>query len=477
MRFSLVFVIAAIGCAQTAPEPVKLGDVTVSGSIRSRIEAWDWFEADANNDYAFSGTFMRLGFGQQKKSFDWQLDFAAPVMLGLPDDAIAPGNQGQLGGGANYFAANDLQRNVRMVFVKQGFIRFKREKQSLKIGRMEFNDGAEVTPKDPTLAALKRDRIAQRLLGIVGFSHVARSFDGLQYVVAGKDLNLTVMAVRPTRGVNQVDGWGEVNVNVGYGALTGQVSGKRGAGEWRAFGLFYNDSRDVLKVDNRPVALRRADILQNINIMTFGGHYLHSRPTRAGNIDALVWGAGQVGTWGALDQRSGALMVEFGWQPPNMNAVRPWLRGGYDYGSGDNDPNDNTHGTFFQVLPTPRIHAKFPFFNMMNLRNSFGSLLLRPGRALTIQAEVHSLILDSSRDLWYTGGGAFQPWTFGYQGRTVNGHKGLATMYDLGADYNVNAGLTLGGYIGHASGGAVIDSIYPRGNNGNFGYLEFTYRF
>jgi len=169
-------------------------------------------------------------------------------------------------------------------------------------------------------------------------------------------------------------------------------------------------------------------------------------------------------------------MVEFGWQPPNMNAVRPWLRGGYDYGSGDNDPNDNTHGTFFQVLPTPRIHAKFPFFNMMNLRNSFGSLLLRPGRALTIQAEVHSLILDSSRDLWYTGGGAFQPWTFGYQGRTVNGHKGLATLYDVGADYNVNASLTLGGYIGHASGGAVIQSIYPKGNDGNFGYLEFTYR-
>ena len=60
---------------------------------------WDWFEADANNNYAFSGTFMRLGFGQQKKSFDWQLDFAAPLMLGLPDDAIAPGNQGFTGRG------------------------------------------------------------------------------------------------------------------------------------------------------------------------------------------------------------------------------------------------------------------------------------------------------------------------------------------------------------------------------------------
>ena len=80
-----------------------------------------------------------------------------------------------------------------------------------------------------------------------------------------------------------------------------------------------------------------------------------------------------------------------------------------------------------------------------------------PGRS------VHSLILDSSRDLWYTGGGAFQPWTFGYQGRTVNGHKGLATMYDVGADYNVNAGLTLGGYIGHASGGRSCNPFTRRG--------------
>ena len=45
---------------------------------------------------------------------------------------------------------------------------------------------------------------------------------------------------------------------------------------------------------------------------------------------------------------------------------------------GDNDPNDKTQGTFFQVLPTRGFHAKFPFFNMMNLRDAFGSWCCGP---------------------------------------------------------------------------------------------------
>jgi hypothetical protein len=81
---------------------------------------------------------------------------------------------------------------------------------------------------------------------------------------------------RPTRGVFQVDGWGEMNINVFYGALTGQIGGKRSASEWRLFGLGYADERDnVVKVDDRPLALRRADT-GHIQIGTYGGHFLHT---------------------------------------------------------------------------------------------------------------------------------------------------------------------------------------------------------
>ena len=460
--------------------PVKIGDVTVSGSLRTRVESWDWFGGSANNDYTYPGSILRLGFTESRPTFDWQVEFALPFLLGLPNDAIAPGAQGQLGFGATYFAANGRNTNAAMLFAKQGYIRFNElggvSGQSVKIGRMEFVDGTEVTPKDPTLAALKRDRIAHRLIGNFGFSDVGRSFDGVQYSLNRSKLNFTLLAARPTRGVFQVDGWGELKASVFYGALTGQLSGKRGSAEWRVFGLGYSDYRDgVVKTDNRPLVARTADT-EHINIGTYGGHYLQTVQSSAGTIDLLAWGVLQKGSWGRLAQRAGALAIEAGWQPPVISAVRPWLRGGFDYGSGDGNPNDSTHGTFFQSLPTPRVYARFPFFNMMNNRDAFGELILRPSKAFTIRADIHSLALANRNDLWYSGGGMFQPWTFGYTGRPSNGQTGLATLFDASADYNVNSHASIGVYYGHAAGKLVVQSIYPNGKNANFGYLELTFR-
>ena len=481
---SLFLLGQSISIAQAQPatfQPLTPGGITVSGSLRTRVESWDWFQGSANNDYTFPGSIARLGLSQSSKVLDWQIEFAAPFLLGLPDDAIAPGAQGQLGLGASYFAANHRDTNAGMVFAKQGFVRFKSlggaEGQSLKIGRMELIDGTEVTPKDGTLAALKRDRIAHRLIGNFGFSDVGRSFDGVWYNLNRSRLNLTLFGGRPTRGVFQVDGWGELNINVFYGALTGQVGAKESAGEWRIFGLGYQDLRDgVLKTDNRPAPVRTADTA-HIHIGTFGGHYLHTIETRAGQFDALAWVALQTGSWGNLNQRALAFAAEAGWQPGCLPRLKPWFRGGYDYGSGDKNAGDATHGTFFQVLPTPRVYARFPFFNMMNNRDVFGELQLRPSKKMTVRSDVHSLRLANRNDLWYTGGGAFQPWTFGYTGRPSNGQSGLAALYDLSADYNVNGHAAIGTYYGYASGKLVLQSLYPRGKNAHFGFLELTFKF
>jgi hypothetical protein len=455
--------------------------VEFAGSLRSRIEAWDWFQGNANDQYTFPCSIARFSVSQSGKLLDWQFEAAVPFLLGLPDDAIAPGAQGQLGFGATYFAANGCNRNAGMGFPKQGFLRFKNlagvEGQSLRVGRFEVIDGTEVAPKDATLATLKRDRIAHRLLGNFGFSDVGRSLDGAQYVRSGSKLNLTLFGGRPTRGVFQVDGWGELNINVFYGALTGQAVGKRNSGEWRIFGLGYQDLRDgVLKTDSRPSAVRTADT-RHIQIGTFGGHYLHKIETAAGQIDGLGWVAMQTGSWGNLKHRADAFAAEAGWQPHILPRLKPWLRGGYNYGSGDKNGADNTHGTFFQVLPTPRVYARFPFFNMMNNRDAFGEIMLRPSKKVTVRSDVHSLRLANRNDLWYSGGGAFQPWTFGYTGRASNGQSGLATLYDVSADYNAGRHLAIGAYYAHAAGKLVVQQIYPAGKNANFGYLEFTIKF
>jgi len=70
----------------------------------------------------------------------------------------------------------------------------------------------------------------------------------------------------------------------------------------------------------------------------------------------------------------------------------------------------------------------------------------------------------------------FQPWTFGYTGRPSNGQSGLATLFDVSADYNVNPHASLGVYYGHAAGKTVAQSVYPRGKSADFGYLELTFR-
>jgi hypothetical protein len=468
----------AIEAQEPAAEPIQIGNVTFSGSIRERIEAWDWFEpTTGNNLYGFSGTVVRFGFSQERTHFDWNLEFEAPILLGLPNHAVNPAPLGQYGLGGSYYAANDNNRNAAMIFPKQAFVRFKGEHESLRVGRFEFMDGDEVKEKDPTLAWLKTNRINQRLLGNFGYSDVMRSFDGVQFGYSNGPWNLTAVSAIPTRGVFQVDGWGWVTTPVTYVALTREVELGKSRAEWRVFGIYYNDDRSVVKTDNRSAAARSTD-LGGIDIGTYGGNFILSAPTSSsGTFDLLFWGALQNGSWGELKQRAGAASIEGGWQPAFANRVRPWIRAGFDYSSGDGNATDNTHGTFFAILPTPRVYARFPFFNSMNNTDLFEEIMLRPTKSFTLRSDIHGLWLSNKNDLWYTGGGAFQPTTFGFNGRPSGGDRYLATLYDISGDYKWKYGLSLGLYFGYAVGGGVIKNIYTVNSNGALGFAEVNYHF
>jgi hypothetical protein len=486
------FLMAQAGLAQTAqperaPMPsggngvphIKWGPVTVSGSFRSRLEMWDWFQGDANNKYAFSGNIFRLSFSQVAKKFDWELELAAPFLLALPNDATAPAPQGALGLGSNYYTAN--QRSYpAMFFAKQGWLRFKNlfgdPDQSLKLGRFEWMDGAEVMPKDALLASLKRDRVVQRMLGPSAWTYAGRSFDGFQYVADKNRMNYTLTGALATRGNYQVDGWGELKVGFVYAAATRETGGERRPGEWRAFTIYYQDWRGLMKADNQPSPARQQN-LGNIAIFNYGGHYLQKLETPAGPFNFMAWGLLQSGRWGAQSQASGIVDLEAGWHPPVAANWKPWLMGGILRSSGDGNPLDNKHGTYFELIPTARPFARFPFFNMMNESESFGILAVQPSPGVALRSEFHALRLTNTLDLWYTGGGAFQPWTFGYTGRNTAGTGSLANLWDLSADWNVDPHLNLNGYFGFANGKAVMHRIYPRGPNAFYGYVEMNYRF
>ncbi len=145
--------------------------------------------------------------------------------------------------------------------------------------------------------------------------------------------------------------------------------------------------------------------------------------------------------------------------------------------SGDAEPGDSRHQTFFQVLPTPRVYARFPFYNLMNLQDFFGTLVLRPHAKLSFRCDVHGLRLSRRTDLWYAGGGAYNPWSFGYAGRPSRGGRGLATVFDLSGDINLSSSLTLAAYYGHARGKSVMEAIYPSRPTANMAYLELSWLF
>ncbi len=478
-----LLLVAGAADAQTPAQPPRqgltIGSVDLTVNWRSRAELWNWFEGGTgNSDYGFGHSLLRVGIGQRRKQADWLVEIEQPAIVGLPDDAVAPAPLGQLGLGGTYYAANNNRVNNASVFLKQAYVQFKElGRTNLKLGRFEFFDGVEARSPDPAVTAIVQTRVAHRLISNFGFTAVQRTFDGAQFQWTSGRHNVTAFGGRPTEGVFQVEGMKEIDVQAYYGAYNASVKTSNGAGSLRVFGIGYIDTRSTaLKTDNRPAAARTAD-QNDIRLGTWGADYVHVFHTKdAGTWDVVGWGAVQTGSWGTLTQRAGAFVGEAGWQA-TVSPLAPWISAGYSWGSGDSDPNDSTHGTFFQLLPTPRQYARFPFYNMMNNEDAHVALNIRPVPALALRSEFHDLRLADAADLWYLGGGAFQQSTFGFQGRPSTGNKSLSTVWDLSGDYSLTRYLNLSVYYAYASGGGAVSSIYPKNSNGQLAYVETTVHF
>ena len=461
----------AFARAQSAPA----GDPSLNVFVfdRTRVDSWQWFAVPPTaNSYGYVQSLLRVGVAQRIRQWEWQLELAQPAILDAPDDAVSSvAAQGQLGLGATYDAANK-NSNSAAAFLKQGFVRYDGEAAKMRVGRFEFVDGHEIQPSNPTIGWLQSQRIAHRLIGNFGFSDAQRSFDGLDANYQLKGWNVTGFAGRADQGVFNMNGNPELNVDVQYLALTHtEVKGRI---LWRAFALGFHDGRTGLtKTDNRSLSARSADHA-NIRIGTYGGDLLASMPAGPGAIDFLFWGAGQDGSWGSQSHIAGALAVEGGYQFAKL-ATAPWLRGGWFRSTGDSNATDHTHNTFFQVLPTPRIYARLPFYNLMNNTDEFLQLMDNPVKKLALRSDLHWLQLTSPRDLWYLGGGAFDNNVFGYVGRPAGGAASLASVADLSADWQATRNVDLNFYYAYAQGKTVVRAIYPAGGNMQYGYLECVY--
>ncbi len=452
--------------------------ISVSFLSRNRADALNYFDDGTyTSTYPYVEHLLRIALAQRIGHFDWLAELAENTVFDVPNTSVDPvASRGQLFFGGTYYASNGPANTTpSAASFKQGWLRYhgKGPDTTVRLGRFEFFDGQETTPKDSTLLWLQTNRIAQRLVGNFGFSNGQRSFDGADAHFGKGTFDVTAMAGRADQGVFNMNANPELNVDIQYLAFT-----KRPFSDhliFRAFGLGYHDGRTGLtKTDNRTAAARALDH-KNIRIGTYGGDAIASIPAGPGNFDALFWGVLQNGQWGFLNQHSGAFAVEAGYRFTKV-ASKPWIRGGDFRSTGDNNNTDTQHSTFFAPLPTPRVYARFPFYNSMNNKDQYVQLIDNPSKRWELRSDMHFLQLTSNTDFLYNGGGAYDNKVFGVTGRTANLHNSLASVFDISSDYALSPSLSLNTYYAHAYGRTVIASLYP-GKQANFGYLELIYKF
>jgi hypothetical protein len=441
----------------------------------TRVESWSFFEPAAGGDPTSTYAGTRLLFGVRRDGPRVDLHAAGQVVqLGwLPERASGPG---PLGLGAVYFD-HAASSHPGEIYLKYFSVRFKQVAPglSVQVGRFGYTSGAEAVSGVPKIEAVKRLRIDSRLIGEFEFSFFQRSFDGVRGDYARGRARATAAAFFPTQGGFEEDANRTMTDVV---VLSGSVTLLPGAPlprtEWQIFSHRYDDGRAVTgRPDNEASAVSAADV----HVTTVGTTLIAARPMGPGELDAVVWVATQTGRWYERAHRAHAVSLEGGYQWIAARA-RPWIRGGLVRASGDRDPSDGRHETFFQMLPTVRKHALSATYSQMNLRDLFVEVLMTPASRISTRAELHRLTLDRAADRWYFGSGATQRTgrVFGFATRPSGGATGLGTVVEGSADVRVFPRWTLGGFLAWIRGGEVVRRAFA-GNRLLFGFVESTVQF
>jgi hypothetical protein len=442
-----------------------------------RYEPWSFFDPSppgGDPDYDFGGSRLRVGLRYERPHLALHAALQYVQLVSVPDDASGtPG--GALGAGALYFD-HSFERSPEAVQVKY----LSAELSDLfgagldvAAGRFSVASGLEADSGIAKLEAVKRARIGERLVGEFGWTHFQRSFDGARVRFRHELGQLDAAFFRPTEGGFEDGGTRRIDaIDVVTAAATARPGALLPGVELQAFYLLYGDERDVAaRPDNTGLGAKRADV----HVHTFGGHLVGAWRLGPGELDVAAWGAAQTGAWYGDDHRAGAGALEVGYQLAEL-PWKPWLRIGAFRSTGDSDPRDGDHETFFQVLPTARSYSYTASYNLMNSTDYFLELRLQPTAKLSLLADVHLLRLSSRRDLWYSGGGATQDHgrIFGYAGRSSGGGRHLGTAVELAARYQLFDFLRVHAFYGHIFGGDVARASFRDGDDLDHFFLELT---
>ncbi len=425
---------------------------TVTGTVANstRVESWSYFqprdhvfEPSGDPDYTYFGDRAELAVTSEGARFDLSGAFNYVRIENLPTRAIGPGG---FGSGAFYFAASGVNYSYQLYTSGiSARVKWASGRRSLTFGRMPFSSGQGV---------VLNERLSSRLIGNFEASLYQRRFDGARFDASGSRWRLTTAAFVPTQGgYEESTNLSMPRVQVGVA----EVTTRRTHDQLQAFAYGYRDRRASAAVVDNSGSLDRP---VQITIATLGASYARVAPVGTGQLDALAWFALQAGDWYGRPHRAASVAGETGVRWSGARG-RPWLRAGYLWASGDKDPADGTHATFFPMLPSSQQYAASSVYTQMNLRDLFAQLLFEPPH-VHARLEVHRLGVASGADLWYQGSGATasRDRFFGYSGRFAAGGRSLGTIVEGAVEVPIRDAWSIRAYAAHMWSGDVVRHFF-----------------
>jgi hypothetical protein len=466
---------AGSAAAQNAPAPAPPAVVFSLENV-TRVSAWSFFEprvGGGDPDYAHVANRLRAGLRRTARQYELVGALQYVHLGSLPERAIGPG---ALGDGALYFDHTG-RTDPWDVYLRYLHLRLTALPNGITVqgGRMGYSSGGEAASGVTKIDALNTQRVASRLVGEFEWSLFQRSYDGVRVDWRGTPLQATGAWLRPTQGGFE-DGAGRTigDIDLLIGAATFRPATLAPRTHVQVFAYRYGDERRVsARPDNTGLAASRVDA----SVSTFGSSIVGAYPAGPGEVDAVLWVAGQAGSWYGQRHRALSVAAEGGFEWAGA-PWRPWVRAGLLHASGDGNPADDRHGTFFPMLPTVRKYALSATYSPMNLNDRFVELTLRPNDRVRASVAARALSLATAADGWYAGSGATEREgrIFGYAMRSSRGATGLGTVLEGSVDVRLTPHWSVNGYLGHIRGGEVVDRTFAR-DRLVFGYVEQVLRF
>jgi len=441
-------------------------------NIRLRDEYWNTFQKqNTDTDRIYNFFLIRT-----RGWLDFKWDNLKIHVMGQGVKAFGFPENGAFGPGVLYFNASDQKTNPGNFQIGEAFIQYRgSDGFYFQGGRIPIREGREVLYKSaPKLNWVIKKRLSERLIGTWDWTNIGRRFDGVTGGYQNENYDLNFFGSWVTFGGFDIDDglWKDLdNVIVAGGSITFKKDILLQNTQFKIFDYYYFDNR------NPAIALAGDDL----KINTIGVNLVGAYEAGTGEVDLLLWFALQFGDFGNESQKALAFIAETGYQFIHT-PWKPWIRTGFAYASGDGDPDDSDHGTFFNYVPTNhKFYGNIDANAFSNLMDAYLQFIVSPHKQVMIAVDGHLFWLASEDEVWIGGSGPFNNSVFGYAFRNpVDGKdidRNIGGEIDLTLVVKVHEYLTFQFGYSHFFGGDGVSVVFDKEDQLDWFYAQATINF